>query len=67
MAFGLLQDKGVHPAYRDLAQKLPGGTRNTQAVRLQACLSQLAYWCPLFGEQTTASLQQRLHAFVWVT
>jgi hypothetical protein len=66
-AFSLLQDKGPHPAYRDLAQKLPGGARNMQAVRLQACLSQLAHWCPLFGEHTTASLQQRQHAFVWDT
>jgi hypothetical protein len=65
-AFSLLQDKGAHPAFRDLAQQLPGGTRSTQAVRLQACLSQLAHWCPLFGEQATSSLQQRQHACVWV-
>lgn len=59
-AFTLLQDKGVHPAYKDLAQQLPGGCRSSQAVRLQACLSQLAHWCPLFGElqlvQTAALL-----------
>jgi hypothetical protein len=52
-AFSLLQDRGLHPAYQGLAQQMQagsGGTTNTVANRLTACLSQLAHWCPLFGE-----------------
>jgi hypothetical protein len=52
-AFSLLQDRGLHPAYKGLAQTMQAGsgeTTNTVANRLTACLSQLAHWCPLFGE-----------------
>lgn len=56
-AFALLQDRGLHPAYKGLAQQMqaPGGASSSVAVRLAACLSQLAYWCPLFGEQPSAA------------
>lgn len=51
-AFALLQDQGMHPAFKDLPQRLqlPGSSRSSLGVRLQASLSQLAHWCPLFGE-----------------
>lgn len=44
-AHALLQDRGVHAAFKSLPKRLPGSL----GVRLQACLSQLANWCPLFG------------------
>lgn len=52
-AFALLQDQGMHPAYKNLASQLqaPGSSTSTAANRLAACLSQLAHWCPLFGKQ----------------
>eukprot|EP00775_Hariotina_reticulata_P010320 gene10320-10477_t len=52
-AFTILQDQGVHEAFRGLPQQLslPGSSSSSSTmVRLQACLSQLAHWCPLFGE-----------------
>ncbi len=45
-AFALLQDRGPHAAYCDVATTLPGSL----GQRLQACLSQLAHWCPLAAE-----------------
>jgi hypothetical protein len=53
-AHSLLQDQGIHPAFSHLAKQLqlPGKAKGSHsvAVRLQGCLSQLAHWCPLFGE-----------------
>eukprot|EP00879_Flechtneria_rotunda_P024784 GHRR01026296.1.p1 GENE.GHRR01026296.1~~GHRR01026296.1.p1 ORF type:complete len:543 (+),score=250.86 GHRR01026296.1:796-2424(+) len=50
-AFTLLQNKGMHAAFKNIHQQLCLlGSRSTLAVRLQSCLSQLAHWCPLFGE-----------------
>jgi hypothetical protein len=49
-AFALLQDQGLHPVFKELPQRL-GLSRSSVGVRLQGCLSQLAHWCPLFGER----------------
>lgn len=47
-AHALLADRGVHAAFRDLPARL-SGDRSSLPERLQACLSQLAHWCPLLG------------------
>lgn len=66
-AFALLQDRGLHPAYKGLAQQMQagsGGVTTTLANRLAACLSQLAHWCPLFGELPPSTLAlMALHTF----
>lgn len=43
-------DRGLHPAFQQLPALLQG-TSGKLVGRLQAVLSQLAHWCPLFGEE----------------
>jgi hypothetical protein len=43
-------DRGLHPAFQQLPALLQG-TSGKLVGRLQAVLSQLAHWCPLFGER----------------
>lgn len=55
-AFATLAGRGPHPAYARLAERLPmgalgGSVGRALAQRLEATLSQLAYWCPVFGER----------------
>ncbi|GLI62440.1 hypothetical protein VaNZ11_005061, partial [Volvox africanus] len=48
-AFSSLAGLGLHPAFRDLQSKLPLANR-ALTQRLEATLSQLAHWCPVFAE-----------------
>lgn len=53
-AAGCLQTllaQGLHQAYEALPGKLP--LHKALASRLAQALSQLAHWCPVFGEQRT--------------
>jgi hypothetical protein len=48
-AFASLAGLGLHPAFKDVQSRLPLANR-ALAQRLAATLSQLAHWCPVFGE-----------------
>ena len=63
-AFGELVAVGLHPAYQNLQGRLPlaGSLGRALAQRLEATLSQLAHWCPVFGEPWRHA---PLHACSW--
>ena len=60
-----LEDRGAHPAFAALPRQLlaaDGGTGKAGAVleqRLRRTLSQLAHYCPLFGEIETGGFGTR--------
>ena len=49
-AFSALAGLGAHPAFKDLPAQL-GLPSRAMAQRLASTLSQLAHWCPVFGER----------------